>query len=428
MRVGLVGYGTRGDVQPFVCLGHALAQRGHEVRLLVPRNGAPMARAAGLPTVELPLDVQQMFASPEAQRMLAAGRIGAFFRWLHREEKAYLSEFRDVLVEGLSDCDAIACHPLVEDRCAAVAERRGAAVVAIHFFPVLPSASFPSPFIAQRSLGPLNRTTHRLMLRMLWRLSREEVVEMRQDLGLPPARRSYTTAISRGEGHAVLAYSPALFPAPSDWAAATRPLGALAPSPQLRRALGEEGLPDELREWLGDGEPPVFLGFGSMPVLDAEGLLETTRRTLRRLGVRGVIGAGWSELPGTRDELVFSIASVDHQSLLPRCAAAVHHGGAGTVHASLAAGTPTLVCSVFADQPFWGRRCRALGVGETFPFKRLDERRLGAGLSAVLEPDVADAAGRLGRAMAAEDPTAAAIEALERAAQGSRLRSRPGPR
>jgi sterol 3beta-glucosyltransferase len=416
MRVALVGYGTRGDVQPLVCLGAALAERGHEVRLLVPRNGVEMARGAGLATTELPLDVQEMFGAPAAQRMLAAGRIGAFFRWLHREEAAYLEDLRQVLIEGTNGAEAIVCHPLVEDRCAALGELRGIPVIPIQFFPILPSRSFPSPFISRRNLGgPLNRTTHRLMLRMLWRLSREEVAAMRNDLGLPPARGSYTAAIARGEGQALLAYSPALFPAPPDWGDGVRPVGALTPWPELRGRLGEEGLSPELESWLEAGPPPVFLGFGSMPVLDAEGLLETARRTLRRLGVRGVVGAGWSELPGARDELIFTVAHVDHQSLLPRCAAAVHHGGSGTVHASLAAGAPTLVCSVFADQPFWGHRCRDLGVGETFPFKRLDERRLTAGLRASLEPEVASAARDLAARMAEEEPMPAAIETVETA-------------
>jgi UDP:flavonoid glycosyltransferase YjiC (YdhE family) len=134
----------------------------------------------------------------------------------------------------------------------------------------------------------------------------------------------------RGEGTQLLAFSPALAPTPPDYPAGAILVGALTPSPRLRRSFGEAGLPAELEAWLGAGPPPVFLGFGSMPVLDAERLVETAR-------------------------------------------------------ASLAAGVPTLVCSVFADQPYWGGLCRTLGVGMTFPFKRLDERRLTAGLRTVLD-------------------------------------------
>jgi len=416
VKVTLVAYGTRGDVQPFVCLGAELAERGHRVRLLTPRNGAAMARGAGLDTVELPLDVQQMMTAPPAQRMLAAGRISAFFRWLHREEQGYLDALREALIEGTRDAETIVCHPLVEDRCAALAEARGVPLLAVHVFPILPTRRAPSAFIAQRDLGVLNRATHALMLGMLWRFSRGEVARLRLELGLPGARCSHSRAIARGQAPVLLAYSPLLAPAPDDWAPGLRPTGALTPSPRMRQSFGEAGLPPELEDWLQAGAAPVFLGFGSMPVLEVEPFLLMIRRTLRKLGLRAVLGAGWSELGDARDEQIFSLAGVDHQSLLPRCAGAVHHGGAGTVHASLAAGTPTLVCSVFADQPYWGRRCRALGVGETFPFKRLDERRLSAGLERLLEPSTRAAAHDLARRMGEERPLAAAVAMVEQAA------------
>ena len=55
--------------------------------------------------------------------------------------------------------------------------------------------------------------------------------------------------------------------------------------------------------------------------------------------------------------------SLAHEWLLPRCAAAVHHGGAGTTAASLRAGKPTVVTPVMVDQFFWAQRVNALGVG-----------------------------------------------------------------
>jgi sterol 3beta-glucosyltransferase len=80
----------------------------------------------------------------------------------------------------------------------------------------------------------------------------------------------------------------------------------------------------------------------------------------------------------------------------------VHHGGAGTTHASLRAGLPTLICSVFADQPFWGDRVAKLGVGATFPFQKLDESRLLEGLRNLRREDVRERAQRLGAALREE--------------------------
>ena len=74
--------------------------------------------------------------------------------------------------------------------------------------------------------------------------------------------------------------------------------------------------------------------------------------------------------------------------VLPRCRVAVHHGGSGTVAASVAAGIPTFVCSLVADNPFWGARVEGLGIGVHERFADLTQDRLEAGLRRALHPDV----------------------------------------
>ena len=54
---------------------------------------------------------------------------------------------------------------------------------------------------------------------------------------------------------------------------------------------------------------------------------------------------------------------VPHDWLLPRCAALLHHGGAGTVAAALRCGTPQLVCPLHFDQQQWAERVVWLGCG-----------------------------------------------------------------
>jgi sterol 3beta-glucosyltransferase len=417
VKVALVTYGSRGDVQPFVCLARALADRGHEVRVVAPRNGEEMARAADVPFRALPLDMQAIKRAEPAQRMLAAGRATAFIRWLQNEEKAYAADLRRALISETESVDLIVSSLLVEDRCAAIATARQIEHVPLELVPVIPSRSFPSTLITQRGrwrqLGPLNHLSHQLVLKMFWRAHRDEISTLRRELGVPPASRSMTRTIARGEAPCLLGFSQTLFPSPGDWPSSAHRVGFLAPWPALRARLGEHGVPSELEDWLEAGPPPVFLGFGSTPVLDGPAQLRTIRATLADLGVRGILAAGWSGLDAVGDDTLFVVGEVDHQSLLPRCAAAVHHGGAGTTHASLAAGTPMLICSVFGDQPFWGARCRRLGVGATFPFARLNARRLTDGLRAVLDSRVAARATEVAQRMADEDGIGAAVAHLE---------------
>ena len=71
------------------------------------------------------------------------------------------------------------------------------------------------------------------------------------------------------------------------------------------------------------------------------------------------------------------IGSVPHSWLFPRMAAVVHHGGAGTTAAGLRAGVPSILTPFFGDQPFWGQRVQALGVGPApIPRPRLTIDRL----------------------------------------------------
>jgi sterol 3beta-glucosyltransferase len=417
VRVALATWGTRGDIQPFVCLARALADRGHEVRVLAGSNDEAMARAAEVPFRALPFDVQSLFLEEPAQRMLAAGRVTSFASWLQNEEKVYAAELRRVLISETESVDLIVSHHFLADRCEAIATARQIAHVSLDLFPNIPSRSFPQVAITQRGrwrqLGPLNRVSHQFVFEMFWRVMRDEVSTLRQELGIPPASRLMRRTIARGEAPCLLGYSQTLFPTPRDWPSSAHPAGFLTPWPELRARLGEHGIPPEFDDWLQADSPPVFLGFGSMPVLDTKSLLRTVRATLRNLGVRGILAAGWSELDAAADDTLFVVNEVDHQSLLPRCAAAVHHGGVGTTHASLAAGTPTLVCSVAFDQPFWGAQCRRLGVGATFPFARLNARRLTDGLRAVLDTRVAARAQEVARRMADENGVAAAVAYLE---------------
>jgi UDP:flavonoid glycosyltransferase YjiC (YdhE family) len=58
--------------------------------------------------------------------------------------------------------------------------------------------------------------------------------------------------------------------------------------------------------------------------------------------------------------------------------------------ASLRAGAPTVVCSVFSDQHFWGATVERLAVGRTFRFTELSTEKL----IAAIEPLLTDEARR----------------------------------
>src|SRR4051812_21704360 len=114
-------------------------------------------------------------------------------------------------------------------------------------------------------------------------------------------------------------------------------------------------LPEGLEAFLDAGKPPIYFGFGSMPVADGTGrvLIDAARA----VGRRAIILRGWGGLSAVDDAThCIEVDDVNHRALFGRVAAVVHHGGAGTTHTAAREGVPQVIVPMFSDQPFWASR------------------------------------------------------------------------
>ena len=114
-------------------------------------------------------------------------------------------------------------------------------------------------------------------------------------------------------------------------------------------------------------------------------------------------------------ESVFLTGSVPYSWLFPQMTAVVHHGGAGTTAAGLAAGVPSILAPFMGDQPFWAQRVHQLGVGpKPIPRRRLTVERLSAAIHiAVTDDTMRAAAARLGERIREEDGVARAVAVIQ---------------
>ncbi len=127
-------------------------------------------------------------------------------------------------------------------------------------------------------------------------------------------------------------------------------------------------LPDDLENFLADGAPPIYLGFGSMRASEQTGrvLIEAARA----LGLRSILSQGWANLtPSDTGNDCLSIGDVNHEKLFPRVAAIVHHGGAGTTTTAARAGRAQVIIPHNYDQFYWAHRVQQLGVGVSGPMR-----------------------------------------------------------
>ena len=101
---------------------------------------------------------------------------------------------------------------------------------------------------------------------------------------------------------------------------------------------------------------------------------------------------------------VFSIGRCAHDWLLPKVAAVIHHGGAGTVGAGLKLALPTMCCPFFGDQFFYGHCVAASGCGPPpIPFSKLTVQSLADSFNSILHPQYAEGAKRMSVQINAEN-------------------------
>jgi UDP:flavonoid glycosyltransferase YjiC (YdhE family) len=274
---------------------------------------------------------------------------------------------------------------------------------------LVPSGDHP-PFVAKRHDRPawMNRRLWWAMALLSNAHMRRAINAERRKIGLAPLRDVLTTLLGDAP---LLAADEELAPAPTDSTLPIRQIGCLHP-------FDEAPLPPKLEAFLEQGEPPVYIGFGSMT--DPNPRI-TTRAVLAGVtdaGCRAVLSEGWAGLGGGGlPEHVMVVGSVPHASLFRRVAAVVHHGGAGTTTMAARAGVPQIVVPHVLDQYYWAERVSRLGVG-TPPIHRaeLTRERLAESLRALRDNElVSERASALGerlreRIATREDPACAVVE------------------
>ncbi len=411
MKIFLIAIGTRGDVQPFVVLGQALKAQGHDVQIAASGGFSMMIRAAGLSHCLLPMDFQELLKEPEMQGAITTfrGKIKAY-RWASEA----MNEQLDVIWQrGLEFAPDLILHHFKGALGPYLASKLGAVSVPIMLQPGFKATGdYPQFLISPRSLGRVgNLASHHLILAMM-RFGTGMMIRRWRKASAPdigPGMDAMQGYDPNGKPIRIHAYSEHLVPRPVDWPTTEIQTGYLFAKP-------EEFSPSEpLVAFLQAGPPPVYFGFGSMPGIDERRNSEAIISAVKMLGLRAIVATGWGgigELSAGDD--VFVTESVPHSWLFPQIAAVVHHGGSGTTHEGLRWGRASVICPLFADQPFFGQRVAELGAGPApIAQKHLNADRLLQALGVALSPPVQENAARIGRLMQAEDGVAQVCTLIE---------------
>lgn len=389
MNIVLAFYGTRGDVEPGIALGRELARRRHHVRIAVPPDLVAFAESVGLDAVAYGPDNQAWLETTRdfwARFFRNFWRLGELRELLRQAREPGIRAWADMstlLAELTADADLVVSGMSYQELALNVAEFRRIPMATLLWFPIRVNGHLLPPVPA-----PVVRTAMTVYEWLVERGVKTGEGAQRRALGLPATAQSAPARLAARHGLEIQAYDEVCFPGLADewadWNSATPPRRPFVGTLTLDLPTEDDG---DITSWIRAGTPPIFFGFGSIPVESPADTIAMIAAACARLQRRALVGAGWSDFDSDSvPEHVKVVGAVNFSTVFPACAAVVHHGGAGTTAASLRAGVPTLILWMADVQMVWGAAVRRLEVGTARRFSRTTERSLVSDLRRILAP------------------------------------------
>jgi UDP:flavonoid glycosyltransferase YjiC (YdhE family) len=424
MKFVLASWGSRGDVEPNLAVGRELVSRGHEVCMAVPPDLVGFTEAAGVTAVGF---------GPEAQSILDAHREfwTCFFsrpwriRSLIRSRLAIAGplvrgwqEMSTTLMSLADGADLLFTGINFEDAAANVAEYYGIPLATLHYFPLRPN-SRTLRFLP----APVARAAVTAFWWVTWLGMKKAEDAQRHELGLPKAIGSAPRRITERGSLEIQAYDEACFPGlAAEWSqrADQRPfVGTLT----LGLATDSDA---EVVKWIADGTPPIYFGFGSIPVESPADTIAMIAAACARLGQRALVGAAGTDYSNVPHfDHVKVVGALNFTTVFPACRALVHHGGSSTTPIAMRAGVPQLILYWDMVHAVYGAAVKRLKVGTARRFSTATEESLVADLRTILALEYVARARELATRITEPAASAgAAADALEEFARLPRVAER----
>lgn len=405
MHITILALGSRGDVQPYATLGNGLKSAGHQVRFITLESFASLV-------AENNLDFHPIQGN--AYTLVTNG--GADMLGLVRSFRSLAQGYaRDLSTPLLSETDLIINQLPAGLYGFDLAEKYGVPMVMASVIPLARTKYFPLIGFPQLPIPGYNKATYYLGEQMAWQMFRSVINRWRNGtLNLPSLPlKGYFAQLETRQIPIVNGFSQYVVPRPKDWNERIHITGYWLPESKHGRPSSD------LLSFIEAGKPPVFIGFGSMPIKDPQRTTAIILEALKQSGQRGIIHTGWGGIGNqSLPDYVFKIDYAPYDWLFPQMAMVIHHGGSGTTALGLRSGIPSCVVPFVFDQFYWGERIAKLGVGpKHLPFKQLNVKHLAEAIRlGVGDSQIKQNAFELGQRIRAEKGIQNALKILEKVA------------
>ncbi len=354
MKIAICTVGSTGDIQPYLALALALRAAGHAVRVISHPFHADRFVSKGLDFRPCGPVVTQHALNEMLDKMLHTHNPVKQLRMLMEEAffadgEAYFHAAKAALV----GCDLAVIH-MVDFLSSEAAAQLG--------IPRIGGILAPAGIATKYNVPPGFYNLGKLLNPVAWKLV---------DWALRPVDRAAKDFLRRLGGPTVdiatfhvlspqlnlIACSPTLTPTYSDLPSHFQVVG-----PWILEEPGYVPTP-AIEAFLKRHPRPVVVSFGSMGGTKGPALTAIVIEALRIAGKAAIIQSGYSGLfaKSAPDNVLF-VDFVPHDWLFPHAACVVHHAGAGTSTAVTRAGVPHVPVTFVADQPYFAKHLRRLGV------------------------------------------------------------------
>lgn len=419
MKLLVLAFGSRGDVQPLLPLCVGLRDAGYQVQMVAGSNFKNAVEGRGLEFVDFGIDAEAVMNSDSGKEWTENSSASIFQE--AKNMKRVFDEFTAPMGEPLQqisqDADVLISNLPTFGVAHSVAERLNKRHIRIMLAPLTPTtlpASMMVPMVGGHK-SRLNYYGGYIGIYFTYWVNKDALNRFRQKHG--QSRWGFGDFARAWNQMPVLyGVSPNVMPRDPAWPDDTVITGYWFDKPN-----DDWQPPAPLAAFLQEYPAPVYIGFGSMAAKSPQATLRIMVDALKETGQPGIIYSGWAGLQA--NDLPPNILLIDgapHDWLFPRMAAVIHHGGSGTTAAGLRAGVPSTIVPHMADQPYWGRRVYELGVGaKPIPRHELTSDRLAAAIRMMVgNGEMKAKAAALGAQIRQETGVANAVKAVDAILRG----------
>ncbi|MCP5007983.1 MAG: glycosyltransferase family 1 protein [Planctomycetes bacterium] len=416
MRIGIQTWGSHGDIRPFLALAKGLHNSGHQVSLVltsiydVDYRNSISEEGIHFESIASPVIRKNNFNYEKFLKFEKIKNPAKQFKNIISE--LYLTVEKETYEASEKLCkenDIVIGH-YIHYPLQTAAEKSGTPHVSVFLMHGTLPTTNALPFGLPKLSIWGNRFFCWLMGVMLIKNVKPYADRLRTQQGLKAAKNFFCISNKLN----LIAVSPEICKHQNDWSENIQVCGFL----NMPNIIAEGQISEKLELFLKDGDPPVYMNFGTIvppiPKIQKE-TIQLFSEASKLANCRSIIQMPlWKQCQVASSKDIHYVSSAPHHLIFPHCKAVVHHGGAGTTQTTMLAGIPSIVVPHISEQNFWGSELKRLGISPSLILRRkVTSEKLARNIQIVENsPTMQAKAKRIGEIMKLENGVSRAVELI----------------